>query len=99
MPQTAAAVRSMFELAGAGLLPEPGLQQTRRNGPAVSLLHRSGVGAVQAVKDQQIALGIVHRGKGSNAMEMVVRRKRLHLVVLHLVPCDIPARTVGSHAL
>src|SRR6202034_2653079 len=46
---------------------------------------------VEAVEDQQVAVGVTHRRKRRDAFDAVERSERIHLVVVEFVPCRIPA--------
>ena len=61
----------MDELGGAGLLAEAGLEQARDDGFAVAARGLAGGGGVEAIEDEEVALGVVHGGEGGDALEMV----------------------------
>src|SRR5882757_1978963 len=83
----------MLELGDAWLLADGGLKEP---GDELSqTAGRSGRGGwVQTVEDEQIAVRVVHHGKGSDALEPVERGERFHFVVVDLVPCGVPAGVV-----
>ena len=58
----------------------------------------AGSGGVEAVEDEEVALGIVEGGKGRDALEMVHGGEGVHFVVFDLVPGDVPAGMVGLDA-
>ncbi len=88
----------MFELGGAGLLAEAGLEQAGDDGFAVAARGCAGGGGVEAVEDEEVALGVVQGGEGGDALEMVHGGEGVHLVVVNLVPGDVPAGVVGLDA-
>jgi hypothetical protein len=50
---------------------------------------------IETVKDEEIAFGVIEGGKGGDALKVIHRGEGVHLVVLDLVPGDIPAGTIG----
>ena len=79
-------------------MAEAGLKETR-DGPALAGAAWSvGRGGVESVKDKEVAFGIVHRGKGGDATEMIEGGESVHLIVVDLIPGDVPARLVGANA-
>ena len=56
-------------------------------------------GWVEAVEDEEIALGIVHDVELGDALEVELGGEGLHLVVLDVVPGDEPAGAVGGDAV
>src|SRR5258708_31378936 len=58
----------------------------------------AGEGWVEAIEDEEVALGVVHGGKGGDALEVVHGGEGVHLVVVNLVPGDVPAGAVGLDA-
>ena len=88
----------MFELDGAGLLAEGGLEEAGDDGFAVAARGRAGGGGVEAVEDEEVALGIVHGGEGGDALKMIRGGEGVHLVVVDLVPGNVPAWMVGLDA-
>jgi hypothetical protein len=85
----------VFELLGAGLLSKVRLQKVGNGGFATGARGWAGGGWVQAIEDEEIALGIVECGKGGYTLEMIERGEGVHFVVVDLVPGDIPARVIG----
>ena len=81
----------MDELGGAGLLSEAGLEQAGDDGFAVATRGLAGGGGVEAIEDEEVALGVVHSGEGGYALEVVSGGEGVHLVVVDLVPGDVPA--------
>src|ERR1700733_2825533 len=57
-----------------------------------------GDGRIQAVEDEEVALGVVEGGERGNAPEMVEGGEGFHLVVFDVVPGDVPAGAVGANA-
>ena len=84
----------MLQLRRAGLLADAGAQAAWDD-----LVVRVGVGArgvrgVKAVENQFVAVGIVHGWKSCYAFQVVKRRHGVHLVVVDLVPGEVPAGAV-----
>jgi len=88
----------VLELGGAGLLAEAGSKHAGDEGFAVAARWSAGDGGIEAVEDEEVALGIVECGEGGDALEMVHGGKGVHLVVFNLVPGDVPAGMVGLDA-
>ena len=96
--QCARLIRLVFELDGAGLLTEAGLKEAG-DGPAVVWTVGSvGRGGVEAVEDEEVALGVVHGGEGGDTAEMIEGGQGVHFIVVDLVPGDVPAGLVGADA-
>src|SRR5215469_6844515 len=87
---------SVLKLLWCRLLPELRLEQTG---------HRTRMMTgrctwrcrIKTVKNKQIPFRVVHGRKSSDTLQMVERRQSIHLVIVHLVPRDVPARLVGTH--
>src|SRR6266550_3186727 len=88
----------MDELGGSGLLAEAGLKQAGDDGFAVATRGLAGGGGVEAIEDEEVALGVVHSGEGGDALKMVGGGQGVHLVVVYLVPGDVPPGLVGLDA-
>ena len=88
----------MFELGGAGLLAKAGLEEawdgTAVDGPRRGVRKRG----VEAIEDEEVALGVVHGGEGGDALEVVHGGEGVHLVVVNLVPGDVPAGAISGDA-
>src|ERR1700679_952169 len=91
-------VGSVFELGLAGLLAETGLGKMREQRLPAALRRCGGGGGVEAIEDEQVALGVVEGRESSDSLEMVDGGEGVHFVVLDLVPGDVPAGTVGLAA-
>ena len=59
---------------------------------------RGGGCGVEAIEDEEVAIGVVHGGEGSDSLEVVAGGEGFHLVVFDLVPGHVPAGTVGADA-
>src|ERR1700677_4305360 len=88
----------MRQLDWAGLLPEGSSEQVGDDGFAVRARWCAGDGGIEAVEDEEVALGVVECGKGSVPLEVVHGGEGIHLVIFDLVPGDIPAGAVGLDA-
>lgn len=88
----------MLELGGGGLLAEFGLERFGDVAFVGSDLP-GGLLGVEAVDDEQVAVGVVERGEGGDADGVVERRDVGGLVVVELVPGDVPAGVVFGDAL
>ena len=89
----------MNELGGAGLLAEAGLEKAGDDGFAVAAARNfAGDGWVETVENQEVALGIIESGKGGDPLQVVHGGEGFHLVVVDLVPGDVPAGMVGLDA-
>ena len=82
-----------------GLLAEARPDQMRRCGFATWPWGSARRGrGIETVDDEQIAFGVVECREGCNALEVIERGKRVHLVIVDLVPGDVPAGAVGLDA-
>src|ERR1700754_3102922 len=88
----------MLQLKSAGLLAKARLKQPGNGRPALMAWRRLTRSRVEAVKNKQVTLRIVHSGKCRDTLEVIQRRERVHLVVINLVPGDIPAGPVRLNA-
>ena len=61
----------MLELDGAGLLTEVGLEESGDVGLAMAAWGSAGDGWVEAVEDEEVAVGVVHGGEGGDALYVV----------------------------
>ena len=86
----------VFELGGAGLGAEGGLEQVGLDWFAAVARGRGGGCGVQAIEDEEVALGVVHGWKGGDALEVVDGGESFHLVVFNVIPGDVPAGVVGA---
>ena len=68
------------------------------SGFAVAARWSAGDGGIEAVEDEEVALGVVECREGGDALEMVHGGEGVHLVVFDLVPGDVPAGMVGLDA-
>jgi hypothetical protein len=89
---------SMLELDRAGLLAEAGLEQVGDDGFAMATGGRARGGWVEAVEDEEVAFGVVHGGERGDALEVVHGSESIHLVVVHLIPGDVPTGVVSPDA-
>lgn len=80
------------------MLAETRAEQAGDDGFAVEARGRAGGGGIETIEDKEVALGIVECGEGGDALEMVHGGEGVHLVVVDLVPGDIPAGMVGLDA-
>ena len=86
----------MFELRGAGGLAEVGLEEAGDGGfAAVVLWGCAGGGGIEAIEDEEVALGVVECGEGGYSLKMVKGSEGVHLVVVNLVPGNVPAGAIG----
>ena len=83
----------MLELCGGGLLSDPGLEGLGDVAAARVDGRRRRFG-VEAIDDEQVAVGVVERGEGGDADGAIERRDGVGLVVVELVPGDVPAGMV-----
>jgi len=58
-----------------------------------------GDGGVEAVEDEEVAVGVVHGWEGGYALDVVERGEGVHLVVVEFVPGYVPAGVVLLDAL
>src|SRR5258708_30287171 len=58
----------------------------------------AGEGWVEAIEDEEVAVGVVEGGKGGDGLEVVHGGEGVHVVVVNLVPGDVPAGEVGLDA-
>lgn len=81
------------KLRGAGLLTDLGAE-----GPgsrlAAARMGGGDNGGIQTIKDHEVAIGVVHGRKSGDALDVKERREHVHLVVVDLVPGDVPAGPV-----
>ena len=88
----------MFELRRFGGLAEAGSYEVGGGFAAEALRGFAGDGGIEAIEDEEVALGVIEGGEGGYSLEMVEGREGVHLVVIDLVPGDVPAGTVGLDA-
>ena len=88
----------MLQLSCGGLLADLRLERLG-DVAAARVDGRSGRFGVEAVDDKQVAVGVVERGEGGDANGLVERRDGVGLVVVELVPGDVPAGVVFGDAL
>lgn len=89
----------VLELRLAGLLAEAGLEELRDGAVVVEAVRRGSGGWVEAVEDEQVTFGVVHGGEGGDTLEVIEGGECVHLVVLDLIPGDVPAGVVGLDAV
>ena len=83
----------MDELGGAGLLADPGAEAAG-DGLAVALAAGGFDGVVEAVENEQVAVGVVHSREGGDALDVEERGHGVHFVVIEFVPGGVPAGVV-----
>ncbi len=72
------------------------LQKMRQSGfAAVALGRGAGRGRIETVEDEEVALRVVKGREGGYSLEMVERSEGVHLVVIDLIPGNVPARVIG----
>ena len=82
----------------AELLAEAGPEQTGDVAFAMAARRFARSGGVKTIEDQEVALGVIEGGEGSDALKVVHGGEGVHLVVFDLVPGDVPAGAVGLDA-
>ena len=55
-------------------------------------------GRIEPVENKEITFRVIHRRKGSDPLQTVKWRESVHLVILNIVPGDVPAGAVGAHS-
>ena len=88
----------MLQLNGARRLAEARSYEVGDGFAVAALRGCAGDGGVEAIEDEEVAFGVVQGRKGSDALEMIQRGEGVHLVVVDLVPGNVPAGVIGLDA-
>jgi hypothetical protein len=91
-------MKLVHELSWAGLLAEAGSEHAREEGFAAWMRGLARGGGVEAVEDEEIALGVVEGRESGDALQVVRGGEGVHLVVFDLIPGDVPAGAIGLDA-